>query len=70
MRSGCVARRSFRSSVCETSLLSATLLNERGEREKKERRKVDSCKCKYRGNTALKTRRRTWLRRVSITIIS
>lgn len=37
MRSGCVARRSFRSSVCETSLLSATLLNERGEREKKRR---------------------------------
>lgn len=55
MRSGCVARRSFRSSVCETSLLSATLLNERGERkkkkEKKEGRKVDSCKCEYRGNT-------------------
>ena len=54
MRSGCVARRSFRSSVCETSLLSATLLNERGERKKKEKkegRKVDSCKCEYRGNT-------------------
>lgn len=37
MRSGCVARRSFRSSVCETSLLSATLLNERRERKKGEK---------------------------------
>lgn len=62
MRSGCVvARRSFSScsSVCETSLLSAILLNERGERERERKGEKESWFMQVRvlwGNTALKTR--------------